>query len=920
MAHNHSVYDTDIHFSIDPITRAISSRGHKKITLIQGDHNSERFTFEIPRNIEGHDMSLCNLVEVHYLNIDATTKEQRRDKYTVTDLQIAPEDSNVVLCSWLVSGSATQLVGPLNFLLKYKCIEGTVITYAWNSAVFSGISISTGIDAGETFQQDFADVIEQWKAEAVKEITGDVNAGVAEWQETESGRLRAIIAENNSEVNAALAVERARIDSFVKLPDGSTTGDAELQDIRVGADGVKYPNAGTAVREQTSSMNREIQGHYAKTPNRINRHTLVKGYLNENTGALLSSDAGADSFFDRFVTTDYIAVNGGETYTIYNSIASAYSRVLYYTDKNAIHSVYTTGAAVNEYTVTIPEGVSCVRCSFENLAPGNAELYSVEKPAFNSMVVTGEDVHSPMYGTLDPVVIDGGIRWNENSQIKPETICGFKRLTNNLFNKYDAVDNKFLSQYLKWLDGETFCDYFTSGYIPVEPGQTYTLSPVWSVSYFTKQFVLIDSSAEVGNTTLTVTIPDNGHYIRFRALMANKDVVMVNRGDVLLPYEDYQAVLEFMPPDKPTRLHTLKEALCCWCTGEKFPIGFFGDSTTDGMGTTSGGGHETQDSNAGGWGHADYINTAAYPYKLERLLKVATGNDTLRVYNIGYSGHRFKSVLSHYDDIFGHAYADVKMVGIVFGINDRLTKDAKAYYAEFRENLTYTVEYLYKKGIQPFMVTTQSIIEPFCPTTIEAQYYPLRDSENVNTIANGIMREIASEYGLEVIDMNAYGEFMMNYSLIPMNDICTDNLHFKDAGHTAESEYLYSVLCGRCAYVRRGDVLTFASQKVKSKCPADCVENFATAKYGFKVYAEYARSDTADIVLQDFVVYVDEKEPVTLSAYCIAANTQYVVVDDTTYTINSATQDVCTLDVGVHRIKAMSGSSASVNWIGFKIK
>lgn len=489
----------------------------------------------------------------------------------------------------------------------------------------------------------------------------------------------------------------------------------------------------------------------------------------------------------------------------------------------------------------------------------------------------------------------------------------------NLFNKYDVVDNKFLNDYLVWLEDDVFAQYFTSGYIPVVPGKTYTLSPIWSVSYFTKERVYIGTSENVENTTLTVTIPDNGYFVRFRALMKNKDSVMMNAGDTLAAFEEYKASFVFLPRKKPERIHTLKEAVCRWYAGEKFPIGFFGDSTTDGTGTTSGGGHETQDANAGGWGLVDYINTDAYPYKLESLLKSATENRELRIYNIGYTGHRFKSVIPHYDDIFGNAYADVKMVGIVFGINDRLTSNQKAYYDEFRENLIFTVDYLYSKGIQPFMVTTQATIEPYCPTTLDEQYYPIRTSENINTIANGIKREVADEYGLEVVDMNEYGEFMLNYSQIPMNDLCTDNTHFKDKGHTIESEYLYSVLCGRCVNLKKGDILSYASQKLKSKCPSDCVKNYNQTTNGFKVYVEYTREADDDIVLQDFVVRVDEKSPVTLTAFCKVADTQYVIVDDTNHAINNTMQNVCTLDVGVHRIKAMSGNTSEINWIGFKI-
>ena len=166
MAHLYRVYDTDVHFEIDATSRVIKNSG--KSVLIQGDHRSERFTFEVPRTVDGHDLSECNVVQVHYINVDHTIKSNvSKDVYEVDDLQVSPDGDDVVICSWLVDGNATKYAGTLDFALKFKCVSDGVTEYVWNTEIFSGIRISAGIDNGDAVAEGYSDILEAWRLELI---------------------------------------------------------------------------------------------------------------------------------------------------------------------------------------------------------------------------------------------------------------------------------------------------------------------------------------------------------------------------------------------------------------------------------------------------------------------------------------------------------------------------------------------------------------------------------------------------------------------------------------------------------------------------------------------------------------------------------------------------------------------------------
>ena len=97
-------------------------------------------------------------------------------------------------------------------------------------------------------------------------------------------------ATNISRNTADIATQKARIDQIASLPSGSTSGDAELQDIRVGADGVTYDSAGTAVRSQISG----IYDSYALLPLKAETITNKEGYYDVSGFHALSNFSAAE--------------------------------------------------------------------------------------------------------------------------------------------------------------------------------------------------------------------------------------------------------------------------------------------------------------------------------------------------------------------------------------------------------------------------------------------------------------------------------------------------------------------------------------------------------------------------------------------------------------------------------------------------
>ena len=84
----------------------------------------------------------------------------------------------------------------------------------------------------------------------------DIDTTMSELASEKENRLN-----GDTELNNAIAVERERIDNFTSLPEGSTTGDAELMDGRIDYTGNSWNNIGSHIRGVSNIFDEKINNY-----------------------------------------------------------------------------------------------------------------------------------------------------------------------------------------------------------------------------------------------------------------------------------------------------------------------------------------------------------------------------------------------------------------------------------------------------------------------------------------------------------------------------------------------------------------------------------------------------------------------------------------------------------------------------------
>ena len=271
------------------------------------------------------------------------------------------------------------------------------------------------------------------------------------WESTISGKA------DKTEVE----VERKRIDNLIALPEGATTNDARLEDIKIGADGIIYDSPGNAVRKIGVDLNQNIiplqnefeNGNFKNTGGWYGKTASVS--VSENVLKVVPN-----GIYARILTHTINNLIVGDTYYIsldFKTLKETdavnfpnFSPVLYFPD-NVGMGEFTTISGISEATSS--------EFRFNMYTPPDAtdfstyEMYVKNAIAIN-LSKTFSDSNRPTKELLDALVLGSPtIWWGERNAFSQKQLFDL----NNL--KIDAISNNKLKVMSfncgTWYDGVT---------------------------------------------------------------------------------------------------------------------------------------------------------------------------------------------------------------------------------------------------------------------------------------------------------------------------------------------------------------------------------------------------------------------------------------------------------------------------------
>ena len=233
----------------------------------------------------------------------------------------------------------------------------------------------------------------------------------------------------------------------------------------------------------------------------------------------------------------------------------------------------------------------------------------------------------------------------------------------------------------------------------------------------------------------------------------------------------------------------LDEVVARMAAGEATSIAFYGDSTTDGYGTTSWVANPTDGSgNATGTIDQNTVGgTNAYPKILQELLREIYSNTGIATFNAGYSGKRLDNgwaVANYQTAVINNTFYGVPDVTVIaFGLNDISVTGSQIN--DFLTQSRILIARIIEDGTLPILMTADAMFR-------NGDTDDTRDHKESVRQLDEIQRYLAKEFNIPIFEMgNALKAWAQNNSdRMGWAQMQPDALHFEDKGHIFKAGFL----------------------------------------------------------------------------------------------------------------------------------
>ena len=269
-----------------------------------------------------------------------------------------------------------------NLLVNGKCVVPSEVLQGFNSLYIGVRGVNSDGNIIKT-----TTVIKYKIEKGAPSGRAEPTPGQYEQILTAYGKLEKGLETERTERKAEVDVERQRINNLAKLQEGSTTGDAELADIRVGADGKNYENAGDAVRGQVTALKEDFAAFKNGTDLTFLHANIKYGIrLSQNNGSSFSEAKNP-----KFACIQFLEVDVNRPIKI--SVENGFKIYLWCTDVNELNNENGNYRIMSNWAT----GTNEIECPYKYLMASITSVNDIDIPIGNLVDVFYED--KPKYTT-----------------------------------------------------------------------------------------------------------------------------------------------------------------------------------------------------------------------------------------------------------------------------------------------------------------------------------------------------------------------------------------------------------------------------------------------------------------------------------------------------------------------------------------